>query len=162
MTNEKAVNHEHGLLFMFPLLPPFCYYKEKQNLLLQLWYNIHAIRINSLGYFREKHSVELRLNPEFSSSGDIQHTYIHLCRPRWSQGNVLVSRSKVRGFKPGWGWLMFSGRKNPPGGNLSWGYRVWDFRLYRVWDFRLVKEPQVWKNRPLSKIYSAYLRPSNA
>ena len=31
-----------------------------------------------------------------------------------------------------------------PGGTLSWG--SW------VWDFRLVKEPQAWKNRPLSKI----------
>ena len=38
--------------------------------------------------------------------------------------------------------------KNPEqkfsGGTLSWGSRVWDFRL--------VKEPQAWKNRPLSKI----------
>ena len=33
---------------------------------------------------------------------------------------------------------------SPPGGTLSWG--SW------VWDFRLVKEPQAWKNRPLSKI----------
>ena len=32
----------------------------------------------------------------------------------------------------------------PPGGTLSWGSRVWDFRL--------VKEPQAWKIRPLSKI----------
>jgi hypothetical protein len=30
------------------------------------------------------------------------------------------------------------------GGTLSWGSRVWDFRL--------VKEPQSWKNRPLSKL----------
>ena len=34
-------------------------------------------------------------------------------RPRWSRGNVLASRSKVRGFKPGWGRWIFSGRKNP-------------------------------------------------
>ena len=32
----------------------------------------------------------------------------------------------------------------PPGGTSSWESRVWDFRL--------VKEPQAWKNRPLSKI----------
>ena len=32
---------------------------------------------------------------------------------------------------------------SPPGGTSSWGSRVWDFRL--------VKEPQAWKNRPLSK-----------
>ena len=31
-----------------------------------------------------------------------------------------------------------------PRGTLSWG--SW------IWDFRLVKEPQAWKNRPLSKI----------
>ena len=41
------------------------------------------------------------------------HTYIHPCRPRWSRGNVLASRSKVRMFKPGWGRWIFSGRKNP-------------------------------------------------
>ena len=34
-------------------------------------------------------------------------------RPRWSLGNVLASRSKVCGFKPGWGRWIFSGRKNP-------------------------------------------------
>ena len=32
---------------------------------------------------------------------------------------------------------------SPPGGTLSWGSRVWDFRL--------VKESQAWKNRPLNK-----------
>ena len=42
---------------------------------------------------------------------------------------------------------------SPPGGTLSWGSRVWDFRL--------VKEPQAWKNRPLKKLLSAYSRPSN-
>ena len=35
------------------------------------------------------------------------------CRPRWSRGNVLASRSKVRGFKSGWGRWIFSGRKIP-------------------------------------------------
>ena len=34
--------------------------------------------------------------------------------------------------------------RSPPGGALSWGSRFWDFRL--------VKEPQAWKNRPLSKL----------
>ena len=34
-------------------------------------------------------------------------------RPRWSRGNVLASRSKVRGFKPDWCRWMFSERKNP-------------------------------------------------
>ena len=34
-------------------------------------------------------------------------------QPRWSQGNVLSSRSKVHGFKSGWGRWTFSGRKNP-------------------------------------------------
>ena len=33
---------------------------------------------------------------------------------------------------------------SPPGGTLSWGSRVWDFRF--------VKEPQALKNRPLSKV----------
>ena len=31
----------------------------------------------------------------------------------WPRGNVLHSRSKVRGFKPGRGRWIFSGRKNP-------------------------------------------------
>ena len=34
-------------------------------------------------------------------------------RPRWSQGNVLASRSEIRGFKSGWGRWIISGRKNP-------------------------------------------------
>ena len=63
--------------------------------------------------------------------------YLQQCQPRWSRGNVLPSRSKVREFKPGWGRWIFSGRNNPPGGTFSGGSRVWDFRL--------VKEPQAWK-----------------
>ena len=63
-------------------------------------------------------------------------------------GNVLVSRSKVRGFKPGWGWWSFQDVKilstSPPGGTFSWGFRVWDSLL--------VEEPKAWRNRPLSKI----------
>ena len=35
-------------------------------------------------------------------------SYYGYCRPRWSQGNVLASRSKVCGFKPNWGqWIFF-------------------------------------------------------
>ena len=66
-------------------------------------------------------------------------------RPR---GNMLASRSKFRRAKPDWGRWIFSWRKNlftsPPGGTLGWGSQVWDF-----W---LAKEPQAWKNRPVSKI----------
>ena len=32
--------------------------------------------------------------------------------PRWSRGNVLASRSKIRGFKLDWERWIFSGRKN--------------------------------------------------
>ena len=38
---------------------------------------------------------------------------VQSCRPRWSRGNVLASRSMVRWFKPDWGRWIFSGRKNP-------------------------------------------------
>ena len=41
----------------------------------------------------------------------------------------------------------------PPWGTLSWGSRVWDFRI--------VKETQAWKNRHLSNIKSVYSCPSN-
>ena len=79
---------------------------------------------------------------------DLLHTMQNLSRPRWSRGNVIASRSEVRGFKPDWGRSIFSGRKNPEHKSsrrdLSWG--SW------VWDFRLVKEPQAWINRSLSKI----------
>ena len=49
--------------------------------------------------------------------------------PRWSRGNVLASRSNVRGFKPDWArWVFCQNVKNlspiPPGGTLSWGSRV--------------------------------------
>ena len=37
---------------------------------------------------------------------------LQLSRPRWSWGNVLASRSKVCGFKPGWGLWIFSRCKN--------------------------------------------------
>ena len=73
---------------------------------------------------------------------------LHGCQPRWSQGNVLALRSKVHRFKPDWGRWIFSGCKNPEH-KSSWR----DFKLgSRVWDFRFIKEPQAWKNRPLSKI----------
>ena len=43
--------------------------------------------------------------------------------------------------------MDFSGRKNPEqksSGTLSWGSRVWDFRV--------VKEPHAWKNRLWAKL----------
>ena len=42
-----------------------------------------------------------------------QYYLLFTCRPRWSRGNVLVLRSKVRGFKTDWGRWFFSRRKNP-------------------------------------------------
>ena len=63
------------------------------------------------------------------------------CRPSWSRGNVLALRSKVRGFKSGWGRWIFSGRKNPE--HKSSGR---DFKLEVTSpSFRLVKESQAWK-----------------
>ena len=52
-----------------------------------------------------------------------------ISRPRWSRGNLLASRSKVRGFKFGLGrWVFFQDVEilstSPPGGSLSWGSRV--------------------------------------
>ena len=43
----------------------------------------------------------------------MRYSYFIVCRPRWSRGNVLASRSKVSRFKPHWGRWIFSGRKNP-------------------------------------------------
>ena len=63
-----------------------------------------------------------------------------LTDPRWSWGNVLASRSWSRWISQDVQILI----RSPLGGTLSWGYRVWDFRL--------VKEPQAWKKRPPSKI----------
>ena len=46
-----------------------------------------------------------------------------LSRPRWSRGNVLALRSKVRGFIPGWGRWIFQDVKilstSIPGGTLD-------------------------------------------
>ena len=53
----------------------------------------------------------LRLNPLWKLL-ELCRSYLSDCRPRWSQGNVLASRSKVCGFKPNWGRWIFSGRKN--------------------------------------------------
>ena len=44
---------------------------------------------------------------EISSKLSLHRSVISLLRPRWSRGNMLVSGSKVRGFKPNWG------HKNP-------------------------------------------------
>ena len=80
--------------------------------------------------------------PDFRS----KPTYILQSRPRWSRGNVLASR--FAGSNPAEIDGFFQDVKilstRPPGGILSWGFRVWDFRLF--------KEPHAWKNRPLSKI----------
>ena len=36
------------------------------------------------------------------------NNYLTPCRPQWSRGNVLASRSKVRELKSGWGrWIFF-------------------------------------------------------
>ena len=41
----------------------------------------------------------------------------------WSRGNMPVSRSKLYGFKLGWGWWIFQNGKvlstGPPGGSLT-------------------------------------------
>ena len=53
--------------------------------------------------------------PRFSTEGQNFKLTLccFICRPLWSRGNVLASRSKVRGFQPDWGRWIFSGRKNP-------------------------------------------------
>ena len=67
----------------------------------------------------------------------IENHKIKLLISRWYRGNVLVSRSKVRGFKPGWGRWIFSGRKSPEHKSSGRGSQVWDFRL--------TEEPKAWK-----------------
>ena len=62
-------------------------------------------------------------------------TLVKYSRPRWSRGTVL----EIQGLR-----VQTRLSTSPPRGTLSWGSRVWDFRLD--------KEPQAWKNRPLSKI----------
>ena len=58
-----------------------------------------------------------------------------LSLPRWSRGNVLASRSKVRGFKPLLRSMDFSGRQNSEhkssGRDFKLGSRVSDFRLVK-------------------------------
>ena len=72
------------------------------------------------------------------------HTYriiiVH-CRPRWSRGNVLNSRSEIREFKPGWGRWLFSGRKNPEQKSSEREFKLGVPSL----KFRLVKGPQALK-----------------
>ena len=60
---------------------------------------------------------------------------------RWSRRDVLAGSNpaELDGFFQDAKILS----KSPPGGTLSWGSRVWDF-----W---FIKEPQAWKNRPLTK-----------
>ena len=53
---------------------------------------------------------------------------IVLCRPRWSRGKVLASRSNVPGLNPDAVDEFFQDVKilstSPPGGTLRWGSRV--------------------------------------
>ena len=46
-------------------------------------------------------------------------------RSRWSRGNVLASRSKARGFKPGWVRLIISGPKNPEHKSSGRDFKPW-------------------------------------
>ena len=90
--------------------------------------------------------------------------WYHCSRPRWSRGNVLASRSKVRGFKPGWGRSIFSERKNPE--HKSSGR---DFKLgVPSLRFQAFKEPQAWKlglwakfNRHIHVLVIGYLNLGN-
>ena len=113
-------------------------------------YGLLPWRCSQLFHCSERDVISFTIQPVLCSSYvhnavQIYSLFIYLCvylycRPRWSRGNVLVSRSKVRGFKPVWSRLIFSGRTNP------------EHKSSEVWEFTLVKEPQAWKNRPLSKI----------
>ena len=61
-------------------------------------------------------------------SSHLRLDFLKGSQPRWSRGNVLVSRSKVRGFKPAKVDGFFQDVKilitSPPGEILSWGSRV--------------------------------------
>ena len=59
---------------------------------------------------------------------------------------VTCSRSKLRGFKPGWDRWIFSGRNNPEHKSSGKYFKSW------VPSLRLVDKPQAWQNRPLRKI----------
>ena len=67
---------------------------------------------------------------------------------RWSRGNVLASRSKVRGFKPDWGRWILSGRTNPE--HKSSG-RDFNFNTHKTsWTCCINKErPTRQKQQPL-------------
>ena len=61
---------------------------------------IHTINRKLINFFSSNFFTQWELNEYV----DI----LILCRPQWSQGNVLASRSEVRRFKPGWGrWVFF-------------------------------------------------------
>ena len=62
-------------------------------------------------------------------------------RPWWSWGKVLVSRSMVRSFKPGYARWIFLGPKSPE--HHSFGSDI--KRRSRVWYLKVVKGPQAWK-----------------
>ena len=65
--------------------------------------------------FIEIHQVFTRTNKVWYFSNRVcMYVFMYiLSRPRWSRGNFLSSRCKVRGFTPGWGRWIFSERKNP-------------------------------------------------
>ena len=69
------------------------------------------------GVLKSRRSIDLHIaNVEARKvCSALKHTRFFItitCRPRWSRGNMLASRSKVRGFKSGWGRWIFSGHKN--------------------------------------------------
>ena len=80
---------------------------------------MHLTLSDSPGYKKIKRSPSYIILRTFWFALDLSNNSMPLCsilflsRPRWSRGNVIASRSKIRGFKPGWVWRIFSGRKNP-------------------------------------------------
>ena len=123
-----------------------------KRICLRKVYGINARPVSRVGYFVRIRSgkankdsgiiIQILLTyyegGHFESKEMLQVLTFCYCRPRLSRGNVIASRSKVRGFKPGWDRWIFSGRKNP-----EYKSSGRDFKLggSRVWDFRLVKEP---------------------
>ena len=77
--------------------------------------------ISSIGTFKRLQIVH-NVPTIFHSNGG--NSYVFACRPQWSWGNVLNSRSKVHKFKP----RFFQDVKilitSSPGETLSWGSLV--------------------------------------
>ena len=63
----------------------------------------------------------------YCSCTQYQWLHIFLCL----NINMFASRSKARRFKFGWGWCIFQDVKILSTRTLSWGSRVWDFRLIK-------------------------------